>query len=164
MLRANLVERPAVRPLQHGPEGLNPVGMCLPADVFGDGVPDRLVVPLDASVRLRIVGVDLGVFLGVFLDEILQRLSIGSRDDLGADLVRVPILHADYCRLADRAPARTRQRLPLRLRHVLALAAEIGLVNLSYVRKLVTELSGGVFGYLDSVLERHSFDEFGELI
>ena len=29
----------------------------------------------------------------------------------------------------------------------------------SYVRKLVTELSGGVFGYLDSVLERHSFDE-----
>ena len=35
---------------------------------------------------------------------------------------------------------------------------------LSYVRKLVTELSGGVFGYLDSVLERHSFDEFGELI
>ena len=36
--------------------------------------------------------------------------------------------------------------------------------KLSYVRKLVTELSGGVFGYLDSVLERHSFDEFGELI
>ena len=34
----------------------------------------------------------------------------------------------------------------------------------SYVRKLVTELSGGVFGYLDSVLERRSFDEFGELI
>ena len=37
-------------------------------------------------------------------------------------------------------------------------------VTESYVRKLVTELSGGVFGYLDSVLERHSFDEFGELI
>ena len=36
--------------------------------------------------------------------------------------------------------------------------------SVSYVRKLVTELSGGVFGYLDSVLERHSFDEFGELI
>ena len=28
----------------------------------------------------------------------------------------------------------------------------------------LTELSGGVFGYLDSVLERHSFEEFGELI
>ena len=37
-------------------------------------------------------------------------------------------------------------------------------LNKSYVRKLVTELSGGVFGCLDSVLERHSFDEFGELI
>ena len=43
---------------------------------------------------------------------------------------------------------------------------EIGVIQAtqSYVRKLVTELSGGVFGYLDSVLERHSFDEFGELI
>ena len=40
----------------------------------------------------------------------------------------------------------------------------IWLFPVSYVRKLVTELSGGVFGYLDSVLERHSFDEFGELI
>ena len=39
-----------------------------------------------------------------------------------------------------------------------------GKTHMSYVRKLVTELSGGVFGYLDSVLERHSFDEFGELI
>ena len=48
-------------------------------------------------------------------------------------------------------------------------AADLGVLILgdlaaSYVRKLVTELSGGVFGYLDSVLERHSFDEFGELI
>ena len=42
--------------------------------------------------------------------------------------------------------------------------ASCSLIVLSYVRKLVTELSGGVFGYLDSVLERHSFDEFGELI
>ena len=41
---------------------------------------------------------------------------------------------------------------------------ESPLAATSYVRKLVTELSGGVFGYLDSVLERHSFDEFGELI
>ena len=43
-------------------------------------------------------------------------------------------------------------------------ASIFDLFSESYVRKLVTELSGGVFGYLDSVLERHSFDEFGELI
>ena len=57
--------------------------------------------------------------------------------------------------------------------HPLAIVAKIDAKQLhrlslymkaSYVRKLVTELSGGVFGYLDSVLERHSFDEFGELI
>ena len=34
----------------------------------------------------------------------------------------------------------------------------------SYARKLVTVLSGCVFGSLDSVLERHSFDEFGEVV
>ena len=32
----------------------------------------------------------------------------------------------------------------------------------SYGRKLVTALSGGVFDLLDPVLERYSFDEFGE--
>ena len=34
----------------------------------------------------------------------------------------------------------------------------------SYGRKLVTALSGGVFDLLDPVLERYSFDEFGELV
>ena len=34
----------------------------------------------------------------------------------------------------------------------------------SYARKLVTGTSGGVFDLLDPVLERHSFDEFGELV
>jgi hypothetical protein len=33
----------------------------------------------------------------------------------------------------------------------------------SYGRKLVTGISGGVFDLLDPVLERYSFDEFGEL-
>ena len=33
----------------------------------------------------------------------------------------------------------------------------------SYGRKLVTALSGGVFDLLDPVLERYSFDEFSEL-
>jgi hypothetical protein len=34
----------------------------------------------------------------------------------------------------------------------------------SYVRKLVAAISGGVFDLFDSVLERDSFDEFGELV
>ncbi len=36
--------------------------------------------------------------------------------------------------------------------------------SMSYVRKLVTALSSGVFDLLDSVLERDPFDEFGELV
>ena len=55
---------------------------------------------------------------------------------------------------------------PVAIAHGIVIADDAILVDAeeSYVRKLVTELSGGVFGYLDSVLERHSFDEFGELI
>jgi hypothetical protein len=34
----------------------------------------------------------------------------------------------------------------------------------SYARKLVTAISGGVFDLFDAVLERHSLDEFGQLI
>ena len=39
----------------------------------------------------------------------------------------------------------------------------VGMEAWSYGRKLVTALSGGVFDLLDPVLERYSFDEFGEL-
>ena len=130
MLRADLVERAGVRPLQHRPERLNPVRVSLPADVFGDGVTDRFMLPLDAPVGRSVIGVDRGIFLGVFLDEILQRLGIGLGNDLGADLVRVPVLHADDRRLTDRAPARARQFLPLGVAHVLPLAAHVGLVDL----------------------------------
>ena len=35
--------------------------------------------------------------------------------------------------------------------------------DVSYARKLVTVISGGVFDLLDPVLERHSFDELGEV-
>jgi hypothetical protein len=35
---------------------------------------------------------------------------------------------------------------------------------MSYARKLVTGLSGGVFDLFDAVPERHSFDDFGELV
>ena len=42
--------------------------------------------------------------------------------------------------------------------------APLGAGVTSYDRKLVTVLSGGVFNLLDTVLERDSFDEFGELV
>jgi hypothetical protein len=38
----------------------------------------------------------------------------------------------------------------------------MGVQQLSYARKLVTVISGGVFDLLDPVLERHSFDDLGK--
>ncbi len=35
--------------------------------------------------------------------------------------------------------------------------------KMNYARKLVTVISGGVFDLLDPVLERHSFDDVGEM-
>jgi hypothetical protein len=35
--------------------------------------------------------------------------------------------------------------------------------RVSYARKLVTAISSGVFDLLDPVLERHSFDDVGEM-
>ena len=67
----------------------------------------------------------------------------------------------DRVKFADAVTAREFVHIPLQvLDREVVVDALVG----SYVQKLVTELSGGVFGYLDSVLERHSFDEFGELI
>ena len=100
-----------MRPLQHGPEGLYPVGVRLAADVRGNGVTDRLMLAFDAFVGRRIIGVDRGVFLGVVFDEILQRLGIGLGDDFGADLIGRPILHADNGGFTYRATARSRQFL-----------------------------------------------------
>ncbi len=36
-------------------------------------------------------------------------------------------------------------------------------LRVSYARKLVTGISGGVFDLFDAVLEFHSFDDLGEL-
>ena len=45
----------------------------------------------------------------------------------------------------------------------LAILGGLPLVPRSYARKLVTVTSGGVLDWLDSVLERYSFDELGEV-
>ena len=119
------MEGASVHTLQHRPEALDPVGVRLPSDVFGrrSGGPPH--APARRLVGRRAVRIDRRIFLGVFLDEILQRVGVALGHNLGADLICVPILHADDRRLSNRAPARSRQFLPLDVRHVLALAAHV---------------------------------------
>ena len=61
VLRRDVVKRAMVAALERGPEGLDPVGVSLVADVLGDGVLDRFMLEGHAAVGDRIVGVDLGV-------------------------------------------------------------------------------------------------------
>ena len=134
VLRADLVEGSGVRPLEHGPEGFHAVRVSLSPDVLGDGVIDGLVAivqpqPLVAGVLVR---VDRRAGLGVLADKALQGFTVHLPNDLGPDLVGLPIFHADDRRLVDR-PARRpglSDRPALGIRLVLALAPEIRLVRL----------------------------------
>ena len=74
----------------------------------------------------------------------------------------------DLAFLIDRQHDGVGWRIDIETNDITQFTDEVGIARelelSSYARKLVTALSGGVFGYLDSVLERHSFDEFGKLI
>ena len=91
MLRADLVERPVMRSLEHRPEAFHPVRVGLAADIFGDGVIDRLmpVVSRQSLVCRRLVRVDGRAGLRVLADEALQSGTVHTPDDLGADFKRI---------------------------------------------------------------------------
>ena len=78
MLRTDLVERPFVRPLEHGPEALDAVGMRDAVNVFANRMLDRFVVVGDAPISRRFIGVDRGIGGCVIGDEALQRLCVRS--------------------------------------------------------------------------------------
>ena len=60
MLRTDLVKRAVVRPLEHCPEGFNPVGMRLISYIFADAVIDSFMVvfghPLVGGCIVRVDG------------------------------------------------------------------------------------------------------------
>ncbi len=58
VLRAQLVERAGVRPLEQGPPALDAVGRHLTLDVFAQRVLDRVVVEREGLVSRRSVGVE----------------------------------------------------------------------------------------------------------
>ena len=126
-----------MRPFQHRPKGLDAVGVRLTPDIFGDRVIDGLMLEFrHPSVGRRVICVDRRARLGVLADKALQHLAVRPTHDLGPDLVAVAILDADHRRLPDRATALV-HRLALCLRHVPALAAEIGLVHFHRTVELV---------------------------
>jgi len=90
---------------------------------------DRVVVERQRFIRGRIVRVHSGLGTSVVLDEFLQGGGIGGRDNLRCDLLGGAIPGSHDGSLARRAASG--QFLPLVFRHVLAIAAEIGLVHFS---------------------------------
>ena len=140
VLRAQLVERAAVRPLEQGPQALDAVGMHLTLDVFAQRVLDRVVVEREGLLSRRIVGVDGGLPVRMILDESLQRFRVGRLDDCRCDLIRRAVLRAHDRRLADRPAARVRQFLALRVAHVFPLAAQVGFVHLDRPREQLAVL------------------------
>ena len=67
VLRGELVERALVRPLQHGPQGLDTVRVDITPDVLHRAVVDRFVRVRKGLVDQRIVAVDSRIGVGVLL-------------------------------------------------------------------------------------------------
>ena len=119
------MKRAFVRPLEHRPEGLDPVRVRLSFYVLGNGMADRLVVR-QARVSAVVVGIHLRARLGPISDEVLERIAVRARNYGGAHAVGRAVLRAHDGSFADR-PATSVQFLASVF--VLLFAAEIGFVD-----------------------------------
>ena len=163
--------------LESRPEALDAVGVRHAPDILGDGMLDGFVRVGQPLIGRCLVAVDRRVRVSVLHDEALQRRLGRICHHAGRYLVRCPVLHPHDCSLADCATAYAsiREFFPLRVAHVGALPAEVGLVNLdrSLERRSVTTTTGlrhpgfpdavqheprRRLTYLDLVLELHGRD------
>ena len=118
--------------LQHGPEGLDALGMDVAPDILAIDVPDRLMVVGHAPVDDIIVGVDPGLRRRPFGNEAVQGPLVGRLDNGGTHPVGGAVARAGDNRLADRPAAL--EGLALAPGHVLAQTAHINLVDLDRTR------------------------------
>ena len=129
---ADLVVNALLRPLEHRPKRLDPIGMSHPVNVLANAVTHARVVEGHALIGFGVVGVDGGASDRGGNNESLQRLGVGPFCDLGSYLVGLAILGTDNGGLADCAPA-SLDLLTLVL--IALLAAHIGFVYFNWTRK-----------------------------
>ena len=119
--------RPVVSPLEHRPEGLHAVDVCLISDILPDGVSNTIVWKRQTLIGAVIVRVDRCSPNHPVRDEPLKRVGVCRIYDLGADFVGSPILCTSYSRLTYRTSPF--HALTLRLGHIPPLAADICLID-----------------------------------
>ena len=141
MLRADLVEGALVSAFQHRPERLDPVGVGHAVDVLADAVLHGFVLERHSLISTVIVGVNRRAFGCMITDETLQCLGICFVNNTGRHHVAVTVFHTNHGGLADCAAPGARQLFALCLAHILALAAEIGLIDLYRAVKLASSSS-----------------------
>ena len=97
------MKRPFVGSLEHRPEGLDAVRVCLSFYVLGNRVANRLMVrqPYVASV---IVSVDLRAMLDVLRDKALERELTSVLDDLSGYAVGLAVSFAPKTAVLPTAP------------------------------------------------------------
>ena len=128
VLLRDVVERPVVAALEHGPERLHAVDVGLAVNVLAHRVGHRPVVrqPLVGGV---VVGEHVSPVSRVLGHEPLQGGGIGRFHDPSRNLIRGPAFHTGHRRLVSRSPSGD----PLGPHpgvHVLGLPAEMRLVSL----------------------------------
>ena len=147
------MEGSGVRPLQHAPKRLHPIGVSLAANVLTDRVLDRFVIGEDV-IGESVIGVNLGVgSFGMLHDEAAQGFALGVGDNCGLDLVGCPVLDTSHGHLSRRATAR--KSLSLFGAHIPAFSPNIGFIHFDRASERRGAIRTGP-GFADAVQHKPS--------
>ena len=93
MLDAEMVERALVATLEHGPKALDPIGVCLLADVLASGMVYRFVLEAaHASICRRVIGKNRRSRLRRLPDKALQRFRVRPSNRPRRNTIGGPVL------------------------------------------------------------------------
>ena len=106
MLDAHPIVGAVIASLHRDSEFLYSVDVRQFVDIFADAMLDHLViVSMIVRVTLEVIRIDVLTWHHDLKNESLQGDFLGTRYDVGLDLITVPVLDSDDCGLADRPSA-----------------------------------------------------------
>ena len=126
VLAAHVVAGAVIAPLEHRPEGFDPVGVGHAVHILADTVLDGLMLERHPPIPAVIVCVDCRPLGSVIADKLLKRPGVRPAYHGGIHAVGLAVLGAHNDRLADTTPAGAELLVSVL---VLLLAADASLID-----------------------------------
>lgn len=124
--------------------------MCHSIDIFRYRVLDTFVIVGNAVVTPVVIGIDGCAFVYIVSNKRMQGLGISAIDYCCSNFIGLSILNANNSGLANSSATRVLEGLSLGVRHIPALAANEGLVNLYRTQKIDVAV---LKGFADAVCQ-----------